>query len=173
MKLLNKFPGLLFLLLSLVVVLFDQGTKIWIINNLALYQDINVLPVFDITYVRNHGAAFSFLSDAGGWQRWFFTIIAIVISVLLTFWMAKTPIKQKLLLTAYALILGGAIGNVADRMMYGYVVDFLHFYYDSWHFPAFNIADVAISCGAALLILEAFIDFNQSKKDDNSKKIPN
>lgn len=172
MKLINKFPGLLFLLLSLIVVIFDQSTKIWIINNLALYQDINVLPIFDITYVRNHGAAFSFLSDAGGWQRWFFTIIAVVISVLLTFWMAKTPITQKLLLCAYALILGGAIGNVADRMMYGYVVDFLHFYYNNWHFPAFNIADIAISCGAGLLILEAIIDFKNSKSDDN-KKIPN
>lgn len=163
MKFFAKFPGLIFLLLSLVIVIFDQGSKIWIINNLSLYQDINVLPIFDITYVRNHGAAFSFLSDAGGWQRWFFTAIAVVISVLLTVWMAKTPIKQKLLLAAYALILGGAIGNVADRMMYGYVVDFLHFYYDNWHFPAFNIADISISCGAALLILEALLDAKNAK----------
>lgn len=163
MKWLGKFPGLAFLAVSFVIVLMDQVSKIWIINNLALYQDINILPIFDITYVRNYGAAFSFLSDAGGWQRYFFTVIAIVISVLLTVWMAKTPIKQKLLLWAYALILGGAIGNVADRMMYGYVVDFIHFYYDSWHFPAFNIADIAISCGAALLILEAFFEAKADK----------
>jgi len=153
----NK-TGLWFLLLSLFVVFLDQASKIWIVNNLALYQDINVWPVFDITYVQNPGAAFSFLSDAGGWQRWFFTAIAVVISILLTVWILKTPGKQKLLLTSYSLILGGAIGNVVDRINYGYVVDFIHFYYESWSFPAFNIADIAISCGAALLILEAVLD---------------
>lgn len=163
MKLLAKFPGLSFLVVSLIVVLADQATKIWILNNLALYEDINILPIFDITYVRNYGAAFSFLSDAGGWQRWFFTGIAIIISIVLTFWLAKTPMNQKLLLWSYSLILGGAIGNVADRMMYGYVVDFIHFYYDNWHFPAFNIADIAISCGAALLIFEAVLEAKNAK----------
>ena len=147
-----------FLALSLFVVFLDQASKLWILDNLALYQDINIFPFFDITYVQNPGAAFSFLSDAGGWQRWFFTGIALVISTLLVYWIVKTPTQQKLLLSSYSLILGGAIGNVVDRISYGYVVDFLHFYYQGWSFPAFNIADVAISCGAALLILEAILD---------------
>ena len=157
-----------FLALSLFVVVLDQVSKIWILNNLALYQDINILPIFDITYVQNPGAAFSFLSNAGGWQRWFFTIIALVISALLIFWMLRTPAQQKLLLTSYSLILGGAIGNVIDRISYGYVVDFLHFYYQSWHFPAFNIADVAISCGAALLILEAVLEHRQESNGNSN-----
>ena len=159
-----------FLALSLFVVALDQLSKIWILNNLALYQDINILPIFDITYVQNPGAAFSFLSDAGGWQRWFFTGIAIVISCLLVFWMVRTPAKQKLLLTSYSLILGGAIGNVIDRISYGYVVDFLHFYYERWSFPAFNIADIAISCGAALLILEAILE-HKKQSVNNAENI--
>ena len=156
-SLINK-TSLGFLALSLFVVFLDQASKLWILDNLALYQDINIFPFFDITYVQNPGAAFSFLSDAGGWQRWFFTGIALVISTLLVYWIVKTPTQQKLLLSSYSLILGGAIGNVVDRISYGYVVDFLHFYYQGWSFPAFNIADVAISCGAALLILEAILD---------------
>lgn len=162
-----KSTGLKFLALSFVFIVLDQVTKLWIINSLNLYQDINVLPIFDITHVRNYGAAFSFLSDAGGWQRYFFTAIAVVVSVLLTYWMYQTPTKQKLLLTSYALILGGAIGNVMDRINYGYVVDFIHFYYESWHFPAFNVADIAISIGAFLLILDAiFEQKNQTQVTD-------
>lgn len=155
--------GLWFLLLSLVVVVLDQATKLWILANVPLYYDINILPIFDITYVRNFGAAFSFLSDAGGWQRWFFTIIAAVVSVLLTVWMYQTDWKEQRQLWSFGLILGGAIGNVIDRLSYGYVVDFLHFYYQNWHFPAFNVADIAISCGAALLLLDGFIDFKNQK----------
>lgn len=161
-----KNTGLKFLALSLLLIVVDQFTKIWIINNLALYADINILPVFDITNVRNYGAAFSFLSDAGGWQHYFFTSIAIVISVLLIYWMYKTPLNQRWLLVAYALILSGAIGNVMDRLNYGYVVDFLHFYYNDWHFPAFNVADMAISVGAGLLILDAFLEHKNSKDTD-------
>ena len=164
--------GLKFLGLALLLVVLDQATKIWIINSLELYQDINILPIFDITYVRNYGAAFSFLSDAGGWQRYFFTVIALVVSVLLTLWMYQTPVKQKMLLTSYALILGGAIGNVMDRINYGYVVDFIHFYYENWHFPAFNVADIAISCGAFLLILDAIFEHrNETKAKQESNSI--
>jgi len=156
--------ALWFLLVSVVVIVLDQVTKITILNTFTLGEDLNVLPIFDLTYVRNYGAAFSFLSDAGGWQRHFFTIIALVISTLLIYWISKTPKEQKLLLWSYSLILGGAIGNVADRIMYGYVVDFLHFYHNGWHFPAFNVADIAISIGAALLLLEAFLEYRQEKK---------
>jgi len=166
-----KNTGLKYLSLALLFVVLDQATKIWILNTLELYQDINVLPIFDITHVHNYGAAFSFLSDAGGWQRYFFTIIAVVVSVLLTLWMYQTPLKQKMLLTSYALILGGAIGNVMDRINYGYVVDFIHFYYQGWSFPAFNVADIAISCGAFLLILDAIFEHkNQSKTEQADEK---
>lgn len=166
-KLLNT--GLRYLVVSLLAIVLDQVTKIWILNNLALYQDINVLPFFDITHVHNHGAAFSFLSNAGGWQRYFFTAIAVIVSVLLTYWLYKTPMRQKPLLWAYALILGGAIGNVADRINYGFVVDFLHFYYQSWSFPAFNVADIAISIGAALLLLDAFLEYRREKREKQIK----
>ena len=155
--------GLWFLLLSLLVIVLDQASKLWILANVPLYYDINILPIFDITYVRNYGAAFSFLSDAGGWQRWFFTGIAAVVSVLLTYWMYKTEWKEQRQLWSFGLILGGAIGNVADRLVHGYVVDFLHFYYQNWHFPAFNVADIAISCGAALLLLDGVLDMKKQK----------
>ena len=155
--------GLWFLLLSLLVIVLDQASKLWILDNVPLYYDINILPIFDITYVRNYGAAFSFLSDAGGWQRWFFTGIAAVVSVLLTYWMYKTDWKEQRQLWSFGLILGGAIGNVADRLVHGYVVDFLHFYYQNWHFPAFNVADIAISCGAALLLLDGVLDMKKQK----------
>ncbi|GAB3004190.1 signal peptidase II [Psychrosphaera aestuarii] len=162
--------GLWFLVLGLLVIIIDQASKLWILANVPLYYDINILPIFDITYVRNYGAAFSFLSDQGGWQRWFFTGIAFVISALLIYWMAKTPWREQRQLWSYGLILGGAIGNVTDRLMHGYVVDFLHFYYENWHFPAFNVADMAISCGAALLILDGILEAKNSKSTDSVKE---
>ena len=162
--------GLWFIALGVLVVILDQASKLWILANVPLYYDINILPIFDITYVRNYGAAFSFLSDQGGWQRWFFTGIAFVISALLIYWMAKTPWREQRQLWSYGLILGGAIGNVTDRLMHGYVVDFLHFYYENWHFPAFNVADMAISCGAALLILDGILEAKNSKSTDSVKE---
>lgn len=142
--------------LTVVVVLLDQASKWWIIDSLALFDQIKLLPVFNITHVHNTGAAFSFLSDAGGWQRWFFTVITTVVSVLLLWWLKKTPRQHKLLGMAYSLVLGGAIGNLYDRVSYGYVEDFIHVFYQNWHFPAFNIADSAITLGAVLLIYDAF-----------------
>ena len=111
---------------------------------------------FLISYVHNYGAAFSFLSDSGGWQRWFFSLIAVSISVLLVWWLKRLPATNKVLCSAYALVLAGAIGNLYDRIAYGYVIDFLHVYYENWHFPVFNIADCAICIGAALLLFDAF-----------------
>lgn len=143
-------------------------TKAVVVANMKLYESIEILPIFNFTYMHNYGAAFSFLSDAGGWQRWFFSSIAVVISVLLTYWLKKLPAKNWVLCGAYSMVIGGAIGNLVDRLVHGYVVDFLHFYYQDWHYPAFNVADIAIVCGAGLLLLDAFTgegaDGSQEKK---------
>jgi len=146
-----------------LVLLVDQLTKQVVIANMQLFDSIELLPVFNLTYVRNYGAAFSFLSDAGGWQRWFFTLIAVAISVVLAVWLARNNKAQLKLNMALALVLAGAVGNLIDRSIYGYVIDFLHLYYQNWHYPAFNIADSAICIGAALLIWDSFSS-NEVKK---------
>ncbi|MFH6954619.1 signal peptidase II [Pseudoalteromonas sp. XMcav1-K] len=156
--------GLIWLVLSITLLALDQITK-WIVSTeMSLYQTIDILPVFNFTYVHNYGAAFSFLSEAGGWQKYFFSIIAVTISVLLIYWLKKLPATNKLLCSAYALVLAGAIGNLIDRLVHGYVIDFLHVYYQQYDFPVFNIADVAISIGAALLLLDAFFEQKESDK---------
>ncbi|GAA0353087.1 signal peptidase II [Bowmanella denitrificans] len=160
-----KSTGLRFLWLSAVVILIDQLTKLLVVDAMQLYQSIPLVPFFNFTYVHNYGAAFSFLSNAGGWQRWFFTGIAVTVSVLILYWLRQSKREQVLLPCAFALILGGALGNLIDRMAYGYVVDFLDFYVGNWHWPAFNIADSAICVGAALLIIDAFRN-NGVKSDD-------
>lgn len=142
--------------LMLLVLVADQVTKQVVIANMQLFDSIDLLPFFKLTYVRNYGAAFSFLSDAGGWQRWFFTLIAVVISCVLAVWLARNSKTQLKLNLALSLVLAGAIGNLIDRSIYGYVIDFLHLYYQNWHYPAFNIADSAICIGAALLIWDSF-----------------
>ena len=152
--------GLIWLGLSVILLILDQVTKVIVSTQMKLYQSIELLPIFSFTYVHNYGAAFSFLSEAGGWQRWFFSIIAVTISVLLVYWLKKLPASNKLLCSAYSLVLAGALGNLYDRLAYGYVVDFIHFYYENWDFPAFNIADMAISIGAALLLIDAFKNDN-------------
>ncbi|MEQ3515274.1 signal peptidase II [Pseudoalteromonas sp. BZB3] len=160
--------GLIWLVLSLLLFAVDYITKAVVVANMKLYESIEILPIFNFTYMHNYGAAFSFLSDAGGWQRWFFSSIAVVISVLLTCWLKKLPAKNWVLCGAYSMVIGGAIGNLVDRLVHGYVVDFLHFYYQDWHYPAFNVADIAIVCGAGLLLLDAFTgegaDGSQEKK---------
>ncbi|WP_404340668.1 signal peptidase II [Pseudoalteromonas mariniglutinosa] len=148
--------GLVWLWLSLLLLIVDFATKTLVVETMSLRESIDILPFFNITYVHNYGAAFSFLSDAGGWQRWFLSIIAITISLLLTWWLKRLPATNKVLCLAYSLVLAGAIGNLYDRIAYGYVIDFLHVYYENWHFPAFNIADSAICIGAALLLFDAF-----------------
>lgn len=142
--------------LVLLVLLADQISKQLVIANMQLFDSIELLPFFNFTYVRNPGAAFSFLSDAGGWQRWFFTLIAIVISCVLAVWLARNNKAQLKLNLALSLVLAGAVGNLIDRSIYGYVIDFFHLYYQNWHYPAFNIADSAICIGAALLIWDSF-----------------
>lgn len=152
----EKRNGLIWLTLTAVLLVLDQVTKYLVSHQMSLGESINLLPVFSVTYHHNPGAAFSFLSDQGGWQRWFFSAIAIVISVLLTVWLKKLPASNKLLCSAYALVLAGALGNLYDRLVHGYVIDFIHVFYQDWHYPIFNIADIAICLGAGLLLLDAF-----------------
>lgn len=142
--------------LALLVLVADQLSKIWVLNNFSLGESVSLLPVFNFTYARNYGAAFSFLGDAGGWQRWLFTGIAVVVTVILSVWLTRLKTQQWKLSLALVLIVAGAIGNLIDRSLYGYVVDFLHVFYQDWHYPIFNIADCAITIGAGLLIWDSF-----------------
>jgi signal peptidase II len=144
------------LALSLLAVVLDQASKWAVDSSMQLYQSIPLVPYFNLTYVRNTGAAFSFLSEAGGWQRWFFAGLAIVISIVIAVWLARLKQHETLLAVALSLVLGGAIGNLIDRLAYGYVIDFLDVYYQTWHWPAFNIADSAITLGVVLMLLESF-----------------
>ncbi|KGM06389.1 Lipoprotein signal peptidase [Methylophaga thiooxydans] len=149
--------------LSVLIVILDQLTK-WIsVSLLDLYETVPVMPFFNFTMAHNYGAAFSFLSSAGGWQRWFFAALAVVVSVALTIWMKKLKPNAKMEAAALALIIGGAVGNVIDRFVHGYVIDFLDVYYGSYHWPAFNIADSAICIGAVLLILDSFRNKTESQ----------
>ncbi|MDH5392980.1 MAG: signal peptidase II [Gammaproteobacteria bacterium] len=141
--------------ISFVIIVIDQITKQIADNSLQLYERVSVLPFFNITLAFNEGAAFSFLSDAGGWQRWFFLVLTLVISSVLFFWLKKSDNKTESL--AISLVLGGAIGNFIDRLIFGHVIDFLDVYYKSYHWPAFNVADMAISGGVMLLILVTFL----------------
>ena len=142
--------------LSLLAVILDQGTKLAIASSMQLYESIQVMPFFKLTYVHNTGAAFSFLSEAGGWQRWFFAGLALVISTVIAVWLTRLKQHETLMAVALALVLGGAVGNLIDRLAYGYVIDFLDVYYDAWHWPAFNIADSAITLGVILMLVESF-----------------
>jgi signal peptidase II len=142
--------------LSLAVVVLDQVTKFLVTRLLDLYERVVVLPVLDFTLLLNTGAAFSLLADASGWQRGFFITLGIAVSVGLTLWIWRQPRGERLLPIALALIIGGAIGNVIDRVLYGYVIDFIHVHWGAAYFPAFNIADSAITIGAGLLLLDAF-----------------
>ncbi len=144
------------LALAAVVVVLDQSTKALASRFLELHQPLPVLPFLNLTLVHNPGAAFSLLSDAGGWQRWFFTGVALIVSAVIVWWLRRLPREEKWQGTALALVLGGALGNVWDRLQLGYVVDFIDVYYRDWHWPAFNVADSAITVGAVLLIADSF-----------------
>lgn len=147
----------LYLLIALVAVIIDQWTKSLASSQLQYGLPVEILPVFNLTLQHNLGAAFSFLSDAGGWQRWFFTVVSAVVSVVLAIWIYRLKDSQRLLAVSLALILGGAIGNLIDRVLLGYVVDFISVHYQQRFFPAFNIADSAITVGAVLMIVDMFI----------------
>jgi len=151
-----------------VVVVLDQITKIWADRSLALYEQIQITGFFNITKAYNYGAAFSFLDNEGGWQRWFFTAISFIVSVVLTVWLYRMTIREKWLSISISLILGGAIGNLIDRAWYGYVVDFIQVHWNGSYFPSFNIADAAISCGTVVLLLLTLFEKNDVKSDVTS-----
>jgi len=140
---------------SLAVLLGDQLSKYAASHWLILHEAHAVLPSVNFTLVYNAGAAFSFLSDESGWQRWFFTAIALLVSLLIFFWLRRLSVTEAKMALGLALILGGALGNVWYRIQLGYVVDFIDVYYQGWHWPAFNLADSAITVGAVLLVLDA------------------
>ncbi|GAB2637222.1 signal peptidase II [Vibrio panuliri] len=158
-----KESGVRWLLLAVVIFIADIAIKLFVMQNMRLGQSIDVLPFFNITYAHNYGAAFSFLSDQAGWQRWLFTGIAFVVTAMLTYWMSKLPAKEKWNNIAYAMIIGGAIGNVFDRVVHGFVVDYLHLYIDQYHWPIFNLADTTICIGAAMIILDGFLSKENAK----------
>ena len=148
--------------LSALLVMLDQGSKQLAAAYLKLHEPVLVLPNFYLTLLHNTGAAFSFLSDAGGWQRWFFAGLALVVSTVIVIWLARLPRDSRWLAVALALVLGGALGNLVDRVMLGYVVDFIQVYlpflpwriFNPW--PAFNVADSAITVGAIMLVVDSF-----------------
>jgi signal peptidase II len=147
------------LLLSAIVVVADQLSKAYIAGHYLEFEFTRILPVLDITCMHNVGAAFSFLASASGWQRWLFIGLAVVVSIGITVWLIKLPrSSHPLLKGGLALVLGGALGNVIDRIRLGYVVDFIHFHWERAYFPAFNVADSAITVGAACLLLDALLE---------------
>jgi len=152
------------LLMSVVIIVLDLWTKGLATESLTLYRPVELTSWLNMTLAHNYGAAFSFLSDAGGWQRWLFTGLASVVTLVLIVWLWRLPANEKLTGAALGLIIGGAVGNLIDRIMNGYVVDFIYVYYRGWHWPAFNLADSAITGGVILLLLDGLFLSNSGKK---------
>jgi len=158
----NRFGQSPWLLLSVLVVGLDQLTKDWVTGALQLYERLPVFPpVLEITRLHNRGAAFSFLNDASGWQHGLFLSLAGAVTLGIVVWLLRMGPARRIVPVGLALIAGGAVGNAIDRLHYGYVVDFIHVHWqDAWWFPAFNVADSAITVGAVLLIIDAWLDGN-------------
>jgi signal peptidase II len=156
--------GLAFwLLLAAAIIVLDQAAKLYFNGSFAYGQRVHVLPIFDLTLVYNRGAAFSFLATEAGWQRWFFTVLGIGAAVVITLILRRQGRQaHPRFALALSLIMGGALGNVIDRVAYGHVIDFLLFYWKDWYYPAFNVADVAITCGAILLVLDELLRMRKS-----------
>jgi signal peptidase II len=156
--------GIRWVWISVLIIAADQLSKLWIERSMVLGETFTVLPVLDIVRAHNSGAAFSFLANAGGWQRWAFSLLAVGVSISLVFWLRKLAlVTHALLASGLVLILGGAIGNVIDRIEHGYVVDFVHVHWGAAYFPAFNVADAAISIGAGLVILDAIMESRRKR----------
>lgn len=168
----GKFPllgpgGSNWLWLTAAVVALDQWTKQLIAARLSEFESIVLLPVLEFMRLHNEGAAFSFLSDASGWQRWLFIALGIGVSLGIFVWLVRLPSRgQSVLAAALALVMGGALGNVIDRVLLGHVVDFIRVHYQQWYFPAFNVADSAITIGAGLLILDSVLEHRRRKNRD-------
>ena len=154
---------LLCLALAALVVLLDQWSKVLALEHLDYGRPLKLLPVLNLTLQYNTGAAFSFLSGAGGWQRWLFSTVALVASVVIFVWLARLKRGERLLALSLSLILGGAIGNLWDRLQLGHVVDFVSVHYGPHYFPTFNVADAAVSVGAGLMILDAIIQVRRGE----------
>jgi len=151
--------------LTLLIIGADQWTKWLIVQNFELFDVRVILPVLNIVRLHNEGAAFSFLSDATGWQRWFFIALGVIVSLVVLVWLRRLPAKgQHVVAAGLACIIGGALGNVIDRAVRGYVVDFIQVHYRDWYFPSFNVADSAITVGAALLIIDNLIEVGQRRR---------
>jgi len=168
----NGISSLRWFAVAATVLLLDQLTKLWIMTGFVLGDSRYISSFFNLVRVHNEGAAFSFLSDAGGWQRWFFTFLSSAISLVIVVWLVRLPRQKILEAFALSLILGGALGNLYDRVSLGYVVDFLDFHWAGWHFAAFNVADMAISVGAGLIIIDAlfFADKASSEAKQSADK---
>jgi len=151
--------------IAVLAIILDFVTKQMAEHFLVYAQPVYVLPFFDLTLLYNKGAAFSFLANESGWQRWFFTVIAIGVSTALTIWLMTLKSTEKWIAAALVLIIGGAIGNLYDRLAYGHVVDFIHVHWGPHYFPAFNIADSAITIGAGMLIIDSLF-LSKDKQDD-------
>ncbi|MDX1588976.1 MAG: signal peptidase II [Oleiphilaceae bacterium] len=151
-------------IVALLIVVADLSTKWAATQWLSYASPVEVLPFFNLTLLHNTGAAFSFLAEAGGWQRWFFVLLAVVITGVLSVWITRLHSGERWLGTALCFVLGGAIGNLYDRVVHGYVVDFLHFHWAGYHFPAFNIADSFITVGAIMLAIDLFRGSGQQEQ---------
>ena len=150
--------------LGMVTIALDQWTKAIIVERFDEFQQVVLLPVLELMRLHNEGAAFSFLSNAGGWQRWVFIGLAVAVSAAILVWLRRLPAKgQALLAAGLSLILGGALGNVIDRVIHGHVIDFIRVHYEEHYFPAFNVADSAITIGAALIVLDTLLDLDRKR----------
>ena len=159
-----KQTALVWLWLSMLIVALDQLCKWFITNQFELFEVYQVGPMLELTRLHNTGAAFSLLAQAGGWQRWFFVGLAGTISLAIVWWLRSQPARGHAWLSVgLALILGGAIGNGIDRIAHGHVVDFLHFHWQQWYYPAFNVADIAITTGAIMLVIDALMQTRRTK----------
>lgn len=143
--------GIAMLWISVLVIIIDRCTKIWVVDHLSFHEPLYVLPFFNLTLAYNTGAAFNFLHNASGWQNWFLGGLAFIVSVIVVGWLTRLSAREYWMTTALCLVLGGALGNAWDRILYGYVIDFLSFHLGDWHFAIFNVADSAICVGAFMI----------------------
>lgn len=156
------------LLISVLIIVLDLWTKGLASESLTLYRPVELTSWLNMTLAHNYGAAFSFLSDAGGWQRWLFTGLASVVTLAVIIWLLRLPTKEKLTAAALSMIIGGAVGNLIDRIINGYVVDFIDVYYNDWHWPVFNLADSAITGGVILLLLDGLLLSMSGKRSEDN-----